>query len=257
MAEATFRFYSELNDFLPKHRRQKEFLHVFRGKPAVKDVIQSLGIPHTEVELILIDGQPADFTSRLKDGSRVSVYPMFESLDIEPLVRLRAHALREATFVLDIHLGRLARLLRLLGFDTLYRNDYDDAELSRLSSEEHRILLTRDRGLLKRSIVSHGYCVRSSHAREQIREVVRRFDLGRCIHPFARCLSCNGVLESVSKQAVADRLPAKVLAVQEEFKMCPQCGRVFWKGTHFARLQGIVATVKNNTSGAWQPDPRV
>jgi hypothetical protein len=254
MAEAAFRFYAELNDFLPKHKRHMEFVHVFQGEPAIKDVIESLGIPHTEVELILIDGEPADFASRLKDGSHVSVYPMFESLDIEPLVRLRAHPLREVKFVLDNHLGRLARLLRLLGFDTLYRNDYEDEELSRLSSEEHRVLLSRDRGLLKRSIVTHGYCVRSSHPRDQILEVIRRFDLGSCLKPFSRCLSCNGVLQPVSKEAIADRLPPKVVAAQEQFKMCPECGKVFWKGTHFGRLQALVDLVEADSSALRRSD---
>jgi uncharacterized protein with PIN domain len=257
MAEATFRFYAELNDFLPRNRRQKEFVHAFQGEPAVKDVIQSLGVPHTEVELILIDGEPADFGTRLRAGSHVSVYPVFESLDVGPLVRLRAQPLRETRFVLDNHLGRLARLLRLLGFDTLYRNDYDDHELSRLSSGEHRILLTRDRGLLKRNIVTHGYCVRSSNAHEQVGEVLRRFDLGDCAKPFSRCLSCNGVLESVTREAVADRLPPKVLASLEEFKMCPACGKVYWKGTHYRRLQAIIEEVTVRAGGTAQADQEV
>jgi len=237
---ARFRFYAELNDFLPPPRRQRSFAHSFELSGSVKDMIESLGVPHPEVDLILANGQSVDFSYLVKDGDRISVYPVFETLDITPLVRLRPHPLRETRFVLDVHLGRLASYLRMLGFDTLYRNDYDDPELAHISSSQNRILLTRDRGLLKRSIVTHGYCLRQTNPREQLLEVLRRFDLFRAIHPFNRCLRCNGRLEPVDKAAVVDHLPAKVEKYYDDFRRCRSCGQIYWKGSHYERMRRFI-----------------
>ncbi len=240
MSHAAFRFYAELNDFLPPARRQKEFAHAFHEPVSIKDVIESLGVPHTEVDLILINGSSVDFAHPLRDGDSVSVYPVFESLDIHPLLRLRPEPLRRPAFVLDGHLGRLAAYLRLLGFDSLYRNDFNDEELARISAVEQRILLTRDRGLLKRSVVTRGYCLRAVIPHEQIREVVARFELARLAAPFRRCLACNAPLHPVEKQTVLDKLPAGTRAGCDEFYQCSGCGKIYWPGSHFARLQSIV-----------------
>src|SRR5205823_11484961 len=134
---AQFRFDEELNDFLAPALRKREFDYSFRGTPAVKDAIEAIGVPHTEVDLVLVDGESVDFTRRLTGGERVAVYPVFERLDIAPVTRLRARPLRRTRFVLDVHLGKLARNLRLLGFDALYRTDYDDATIIRLSLDAH------------------------------------------------------------------------------------------------------------------------
>ncbi|MBC7225389.1 MAG: Mut7-C ubiquitin/RNAse domain-containing protein, partial [Anaerolineae bacterium] len=230
------RFYAELNDFLPPSRRQVTFAHEVKGRAAVKDVIESLGVPHTEVDLILVNGESVDFGYLVQEGDRIAVYPVFESIDITPILRVRPRPLREPRFVVDGHLGRLAAYLRMLGFDTLYRNDYADAELARLSAEEGRILLTRDRGLLKRGQVTHGYCLRHTVPREQAVEVLRRFDLGGAVQPFRRCLRCNGLLEGVAREDVWDLLPPHVRAAHEEFRRCAQCGRVYWKGSHYRRM---------------------
>ncbi len=240
MPHATFRFYAELNDFLPPARRRMEFAHAFHEPVSIKDVIESLGVPHTEVDLILINGSPVDFGHPVRDGDGISVYPVFESLDIHPLLRLRPEPLRRPAFVLDGHLGRLAAYLRLLGFDTLYRNDFDDGEIARISAGEQRILLTRDRGLLKRSVVTRGYCLRAVLPREQIREVVARFDLAQSAVPFRRCLACNALLQPVEKQAILERLPAGTREGCDEFHQCQGCGKIYWPGSHFARLQTIV-----------------
>jgi uncharacterized protein with PIN domain len=234
---ATFRFYAELNDFLPPERRQKEFAYEVRGTPAVKDAIEALGVPHTEIDLILVDGRSVDFTYPLQDDDRVSVYPVFEAMDITPLIRLRPAPLREVRFILDTHLGRLAGYLRMLGFDTLYSTDCDDDALAQIASQEKRILLTKDRGLLKRNIVTHGYCVRSTYPREKLIEVLRRFDLLGRVQPFARCIRCNGLLEEVAKFAVQDQLPPKVKEGYDEFRRCQSCKQVYWKGTHYDHMQ--------------------
>ena len=240
MGTAEFRFYAELNDFLPPSRRQVAFVHAFDGRPAIKDTIEALGVPHPEVDLILVNGESVDFAHPLQDGERVSVYPRFESLDITPILRVRPQPLRETRFVLDTHLGRLAAYLRMLGFDALYRADYEDAELAAISSGEHRILLTKDRGLLRRSVVTHGYCVRHRHPREQLVEVVRRFDLVRSMQPFTRCMRCNGVLETASPEAARPRLPARVRELYTEYRSCRSCGRVYWKGSHYDRMLELI-----------------
>lgn len=243
MKQAYFRFYAELNDFLPLGRRQTTFVHSFDIRASVKDMIESFGVPHTEVDLILVQGKSVDFSYVVQDADRISVYPVFESIDIGSLTRVRPRPLREVRFVLDTHLGRLAAYLRLAGFDTLYRNDYRDEELAGVSSREGRILLTRDQGLLKRGAVTHGYSVRETTPRRQLVEVLRRFDLFERVKPFERCLRCNGLLASVPKAAVVDRLPPRTRQLYHEFHRCRACERVYWKGSHYSRLESFLERI--------------
>ena len=246
---AEFRFYAELNDFLSPERRYVTFVHAFRGRPAVKDQIEALGVPHTEVDLILVNGESVGFDHPLEDGDRVSVYPVFEAFDITPVLRVRPEPLREVRFVLDAHLGRLAAYLRMLGFDALYRSDYEDGELAHLSHDERRILLTRDRGLLKRSIVTHGYCVRETQPCSQLVEVVQHFDLFRLIAPFTRCVRCNGLLERVPKEQVRDRLLPETCRHYDDFCTCRACGRVYWHGPHAERMERLIEHVLAHEPG--------
>jgi len=241
--QARFRFYAELNDFLPPERRMVPFDYAFDGRQTVKHLIESLGVPHTEVDLVLVNGRSVDFTELVQEGDSVSVYPVFEAFDIAPVSRVRPQPLRHTKFVLDAHLGRLAAYLRMLGFDTLYRNDYTDQELARISAEEHRILLTRDRGLLKRSEVTHGYCVREAAPRRQLAEVVRRFDLAGSTAPFMRCLVCNEPLRAVAKEDVAERMPPVSRRHYHELRECPGCGRLFWNGSHYRRMLALLEEV--------------
>jgi uncharacterized protein with PIN domain len=234
---ALFRVYEELNDFLPEARRKRDFTYEFDGAPAVKDAVEALGIPHTEVDIILVNGRSVAFSHNLRDGDRVAVYPVFESLDVTPLVRLRPEPLRRTAFIADVHLGKLARLLRLAGFDTLYRNDLADDEIIRLSLAEQRIILTRDRGLLKVGVVTHGCCIRSHAPYEQLAEVIRRFDLHGQIRPFHRCLRCNGPVKPVEKAEIIDRLPPRTARAFDEFTRCRDCGRIYWKGSHWEKLR--------------------
>lgn len=243
MGRAEFRFYAELNDFLPPHLRGRSFAYEFQGQPTVKDAIEALGVPHVEVELIIVNGESVDFSHRLNDGDRVAVYPMFESLDVTEILRIRRAPLRHVAFACDVHLGKLARLLRLLGFDTVHSPGITDAELVELS-QRGRIILTRDRQLLKHGGVTHGYWVRSTVPLEQAQEVVRRFDLRDQIAPFTRCLACNGVLQRLPKEEALPRVPPKVREWCEEFLICSGCGRIFWPGTHYPRLASWVEILR-------------
>ena len=234
---AEFRFYEELNDFLPDEKFKKTFTYEFNGKPSIKDAIEAIGVPHTEVDLILVNQNSVEFDYHLCHGDQVAVYPKFESLDIFLLVRLRKQPLRESRFVLDVHLGKLARLLRLLGFDSLYRNNYADAEIVRISVAEKRIVLTRDQGLLKNKQVTHGYWLRSAIPEIQIREIVQRFDLSSQMKPFQRCPVCNGTICPIPNSEIATRVPPKSAGYYNEFFECQSCGKVYWKGSHYQNIR--------------------
>ena len=241
---AVFRFYEELNDFLPPERRKVSFNHEFSRRASVKDMIESFGVPHPEVELILVNGKSVDFDYLVRDGDRVAVYPVFESFDISDQLRIRRRPLRVVRFVVDGHLGTLARYLRLCGFDVLYRRDYGDEELAAISAGDKRILLTRDRNLLKRRIITHGYCVRHDDPREQLAEVFRRFDLAGMVEPFTRCARCNGLLEDVDKAEIEDRLEPLTREYYDVFRRCTECGHIYWRGSHIAAIQKRIAELR-------------
>jgi len=247
MKQAYFRFYEELNDFLPLNRRKREFVHTFQGKVSIKDMIEGLGVPHTEVDLILVNGESVGFSCIVENNDRISVYPVFESFDISSLVKLRPGPLREPRFVLDVHLGKLAKHLRMLGFDSLYRNDYTDEQAARICAEERRILLTRDRGLLKRSIVDRGYWVRSGDPELQAKEVIKRFDLKNCAAPFTICLLCNGRLAAVDKRSIIHRIPEGVKKVRRRFASCSSCNKLFWEGSHYEVMKCLVDRLLKET----------
>jgi uncharacterized protein with PIN domain len=234
---AEFRFYEELNDFLPADKRKRSFVYRFFGAVSVKDAIEAIGVPHAEVDLILVNGESVDFTRRLQGGERVAVYPMFELLDIGPLCHLRPRPLREPRFILDVHLGALARDLRMCGFDSVYRNDFADEDIIAQSAAENRTILTRDIGILKNGRVTRGYWLRSAAPAGQLVETLDHFDLYDRIQPFQRCRICNGLIEPTARETVADRVPQAVLDAYNRFFACSDCGRIYWRGTHYDRMR--------------------
>ena len=237
---AEFRFYAELNDFISGTERGR-VIYRFSGRPSVKDAVEALGVPHTEVDLLLVNGDPAGFGRHLADGDRVAVYPVFEGLDISPLNRLRPRPLRRTRFVLDVHLGKLTRILRLLGFDAAWENPADDDEIRAKATAEERVILTRDRGLLKHGSVTHGYCIRSADPREQAAEVLRRFDLRGAVKPFSRCLACNGrIVEADPADPALERLPLRIRRRFASFTRCEICDRIYWEGSHHRALARLV-----------------
>ena len=245
---AHFRFYAELNDFLSPQRRFRRFSHSFQGRVSIKDLVESFGVPHTEIDLILVNGVSVDFTCIVQEGDSIAVYPVFESLDIGPILRVRSQPLRTTRFVLDTHLGKLAANLRMLGFDSRYQNNFTDVELALISSHEKRILLTRDRGLLKRSVVTHGYWVRTTTPSQQVVEIVRRFDLIGSFRPFTRCLVCNETVEIVAKAEILDQLLPSLRLNRDDFRRCPRCLRIYWKGSHYQRMRRLVEEACGNNN---------
>jgi uncharacterized protein with PIN domain len=247
---AQFRFYEELNDFLSPDQKKIRFTYLFKGSPSIKDAIEAIGVPHTEIDLILVNGRSVDFHYLLQDGDDVSVYPVFERLDISPIVRLRQKPLRNPAFVLDVQLGRLAKYLRMVGFDTLYRNDFKGKEIIHRSEKEKRIILTRDVSLLKNKSVTRGCWIRSLLPEQQLMEVIQRFDLSSQIRPFQRCLICNGMIESVEKSSVLKKIPPKTALYFDVFYHCLSCGKIYWLGSHYERMKARISELmKASTSG--------
>ncbi|MDD5463241.1 MAG: Mut7-C RNAse domain-containing protein [Methylococcales bacterium] len=233
---AEFRFYGELNDFLPLRQRQQTLIYRFSGHPGIKDPIEVLGAPHPEVEMIVVNGQLVGFDYQLQANDRVAVYPAFKNRDFALLVKLRENISPNPRFILDVNLGKLAKFMRLLGFDSLYRNDYRDKDVINIAVNEQRIVLTRDRRLLYFKNINHGYWVREVKAENQIDEILGRFDLYGSIHPFTRCLACNGILESVTKEEVLYRLEPKTRLYYEIFSRCIECQRIYWRGSHMENM---------------------
>ncbi|GAB4093897.1 Mut7-C RNAse domain-containing protein [Flaviaesturariibacter terrae] len=224
---AAFQFLGRLST-LPGCRAEQ--LYRFNGQPSLKDAIEAQGVPHVEVGPLLLNGAAATLSSGLFPGSSVVVGP-----DEQPWP--------EARFVLDVHLGKLARALRLLGFDSAYQNDYSDPQLVAIAVADDRALLTRDVGLLKHRVLTRGYWLRSQQAEEQVHELLLRYGLRGQVRPFARCLACNGVIAPVSEADVRDKIPPKVLGFRQEFFRCPDCLRVYWKGTHYERMQQFIQRI--------------
>jgi uncharacterized protein with PIN domain len=189
-----------------------------------------------EVDLILVNGESVDFSFKPGDQDLISVYPVFESLDISSVTRLRPKPLRIVKLILDVHLGKLARYIRLLGFDTVYETWLEDEQIVAIASKEKRIILTRDIQLLKNGQVSHGYWIRSQKPLEQLKEVIQHLDLSKKIRPFHRCMECNGIIKEVDKTEIIAYLKPKTRVHYEDFYRCEQCQRVYWNGSHYQRM---------------------
>lgn len=243
MPQASFRFFGNLNDFLPLEQRQKPIFYPLNGPVAVKHPVEALGVPHPEVEYLLANGNSVGFSYLVQPGDRISVYPPFRDIDLESLHPLRPPLPSPPRFILDNHLGQLATYLRLLGFDTGYPNHLQDEELAQMSHEEERVLLTRDRRLLMRKIVVYGYWLRAKDPRQQLLEVMDRYKLKEHIRPWHRCLRCNGHLRPVPKEAILDRLEPKTKKYYHDFRMCQECQQIYWKGSHYEPLRQFVEDI--------------
>ena len=253
------RFYQELSDFLAPHLRGREFDLTVHHGTTTKALVEHCGVPHGEVDLLLVDGESVDFGYQLQHGQRVSVYPVFESFDISALTRVRPAPLRVVRFLVDANLTKLASLLRMCGLDATDAGmlppgaaDREDARLVAAARREQRIILTRDRRLLARKAVTHGCFVRSQDPEQQLRFVLRRFHLAAAVRPFSRCMRCNEPLRPVAKAHVLHLLPPMVRVEQQSFSRCPRCLRLYWPGSHWQRmrrrLDALLATPGERTS---------
>ncbi|AKD05880.1 Mut7-C RNAse domain-containing protein [Pontibacter korlensis] len=241
---ATFRFYGALNDFLHKRQKGHAINYSFKGSPAIKDAIEAIGVPHPEVDVVLVNQSKVLFSYTLQAGDVVEIFPVQAEREWPTGYVSEEQNPPPHRFVLDVHLGTLAKSLRMLGFDTFYKTDLSDSEIARIAAEEKRVVLTRDVGLLKQKSIRWGYWLRSQHTEEQLEEVVQRYKLQHSFNPLVLCLVCNVRVEEVPKQEVLEELPPKTRLYFNEFYRCPSCCRVYWKGSHYERMQLFVAKVQ-------------
>jgi len=234
------RFFGELEDFLPPGKRGSDLSVELAGSPAVKDVIEGLGVPHPEIDAVTINGRNATFGSRLSPGDRVEVFPDERDGDRGRQGGLKPPFDPARGFILDVHLGKLARWLRLLGFDAMYRNDYSDHEIVETAAARGRFILTCDIRLLMHGAVRGGRWIRERQPRRQLREVVGRLSLRSHFAPFTRCMLCNGLLEAVARDAVLDRVPPRAAERYDLFARCEDCGKVYWEGSHMGGIQSLI-----------------
>ena len=240
MPIATFRFYEELNDFLPRHRRKTDFQEGFTGRRSIKDMIESLGVPHAEVDLILVNGESVGFDYIVQDGDRVSVYPIFESLYIQNVTRLRNIPLRRTKFIADSNLRKIVQYMRALGFDVFSHPSLSPQKIIEVSKKENRIILTMSRKLLKFKDVTHGIFIRPGTTEEQIKRILDLLDIRKSIKPFSRCLRCNSLLKTVGKEEIAARIPPKVKAFCDDYSYCSSCDKIYWEGIHFTEMKRVI-----------------
>ena len=241
------RFHGDLSVFLGSKARDVVIERQLAEKTSIKDVIESCGVPHPEVDLILVDEQTVGFDYTLANDAKVEVFPV-KNRDTNRTEK-RLQTISISRFVADGHLGGLTRNLRLLGFDVAHDQGADDRQLLDVMVRENRALLTRDRPLLMHRIVQHGYYPRSQNADEQTIEVVRRFDLSKLIAPFARCLRCNALLEEATKAEVIDELEPLTKIYYDQFRRCPDCKQIYWSGSHFPKLQKRIEEIRSRAQG--------
>lgn len=240
----TIRVYAQLNDFLPLERRQRAFQASFKTPTTVQEIILALGIPLAEVNLVLVNNERTPLSHFPKEHDRIAIYPEFALLDIPP--NANKSSISETRFILDAHLGKLAKYLRMLGFDTLYSNHFKDNEIISLAETSHHIILTRDKSLLTSSKIKRGCYVRAIHPHEQLKEIVRRFDLTKQFKSFTRCMTCNAPLSKVDKNSILSKIPTEVASVFNDFYYCRTCDKVFWKGSHFRRMEQYIRELANS-----------
>ena len=243
MSKAILRFYEELNDFLPKHRRKTDFQVNFKRRRSIKDMIEALGVPHPEIDLILVNGKSVDFACILQDDDRVSVYPVFESLNIENVSRLRKIPLRRTKFIADINLADIVKYMRALGFDVCFDSSLSVRKIIEISKKENRIILTKSRKLLRFKEVTHAIFIRPETTEQQIKRIIDFLDIKDSIKPFSRCLRCNSLVKSVPKESIADRIPLKTKAFCDQYTYCKSCDKIYWNGTHLINMNKTIADI--------------
>ncbi|MEL6404205.1 MAG: Mut7-C RNAse domain-containing protein [Chloroflexota bacterium] len=243
---AHFTFHGRIQFFLSRHQQDQPIEQTFDWRGTIKDMVEAIAPPHPEIDLIVVNGQSVDWDYIMQDGDEVHVYSDFDAVDVPNKIRLTPAYPGKPKFILDTHLGRLASYLRMMGFDTLYRNDYPDDVLAEVSANEERIVLTRDVGVLKRGIVVYGYFVRNTDPRKRLLEINERYNLVKYAEPFGRCMSCNGNLREVAKATIIDDVPESVAETYDTFHQCLSCEKIYWKGSHYTKMERIIDEVMSS-----------
>jgi len=236
-------FHGSLNDFLSPKNRNLPIPISFTSSPSIKDAIESAGVPHTEADVILVNNISVDFSYHLRQNDQVSIFPLLSPFSQSNIIHLQIPPPEPVSFVLDVHLGKLARFLRMMGFDSLYSNLFKDEEIVSLAAFENRVILTRDIGILKYASVKWGYWIRSQIPLEQLSEVLYRYNLYSSIHPFSLCMQCNGNLVNVPKEELVSELQPNTKRFFNQFKRCADCGKVYWEGSHVEKMKLIIKRI--------------
>ena len=240
-------FFGDLDFFLGSKFRSQPVKRTLSERTSIKDVIESCGVPHPEVDTILVNGQAVGFDHTLVNDAEVTVFPVANRDTFTTYKRLQQIDIHR--FVADGHLGTLTRNLRLFGVDVAYSSRADDRQLLDIMARENRALLTRDRRLLMHSIVQHGYCPRSQTGDRQTIEVLRRFNLIELIAPFTRCLRCNAQLQDAAKAEVIQDLEPLTKIHYDQFRRCHGCGQIYWAGSHFQNLEKRIERIQAHLVG--------
>ncbi|MBN1396858.1 MAG: twitching motility protein PilT [Bacteroidetes bacterium] len=241
MIQISVRWYSELNDNIPIEQQYAAFIHQIESGTIVSDFISGSGIPLKQIDLILANGKSVSLEYQINDGDRIAVFPVFESFDISSVTKVREIPLRRPKFILDVHLGKLANHLRMLGFDTLYKNDYTKEILRKISLDENRTLLSKDKSLIENGCLTHAYLIKNKDPRLQLIEVLDRFQLFALTAPFTRCIECNSILQRIEKEEIIARIPEKVKEWCTEYQVCRTCDRIYWKGSHYQKMREFIS----------------
>jgi len=237
------RCYEELNEFLPKEKRKVQFTHTISVQTSVKDLIESFNIPHTQVQMILVNGEQKDFSYIVQENDRISVYPFFHTFDINSVSKISHPLPDEIHFLADQHLGTLARYLRMIGIDTAFNEDISGYELVEKANQQDRILLTKDHNILKRNELKYGYFIYADDLDSQLEELILQFKLKEHLSLFSRCLECNELLQPIEKATIEHRLPKKVREGHESFTICWRCNKIYWKGSHYDRMKDKIENI--------------
>jgi uncharacterized protein with PIN domain len=240
IGSAWLRFYEELNDYLTEKKQKTWFEYRFSGSPTIGEVLHDSGVPASDVDLVLVNGRSMGFSDVIRDGDHISFYPVFEILNITGTTRLRDKPLRDPRFICDAHLGRLARYLRMLGFDTAYSNRISPEEIIEVSKREGRIILSKNIRLTRGEMISRAFWVRSDDPLEQLRELVNKLDLSSLFDTLTRCLECNHKISPIEKSNIIDRLQPNTAKYYEEFYLCPSCNKIYWKGSHYEHMMEFI-----------------
>ncbi|MCP4576291.1 MAG: Mut7-C ubiquitin/RNAse domain-containing protein [Deltaproteobacteria bacterium] len=248
MSEIIFRFNGELNDFLPPDRRMRGFASRFKGRESIKDKIEALGVPHSEVDFILVNGKSVAFNYILDNGDHIGVYPWIETLDVPGITHLMHMPTGSPRFIADQNIHDIVKIMRALGLDVFQDQIFSPEELVHISINEKRIILSTSRQLLKRKRVVHGFFIRQGNREAQIQKIVNRLSLKNRCKPFSRCLICNTLLEMVEKESVWERIPPKTRNHCNDFARCLSCNRIYWKGTHYQKIKEKVDRILSSAN---------
>ncbi len=248
MPKVALRFYSELNDLLPDHRKNTDFEAEFKDKRSVKDIIEAFGVPHTEVDIIIANGESIDFKYILQGGDQISVYPAFEKPNIQNILHLCPAPPFKTRFIVDINLGDIVKLMRVLGFDVYYDQDLSNQNIIELSKKDDRIIITKSRKLLKFKDVAYGLLLHSGTTEAQIKDIIYRLEIKDKVRPFSRCLRCNGILSSVPKEEIEDRIPPKTRSFCDQYSHCESCNKIYWEGTHVFEMRKVIDRILGKTN---------